>query len=126
MENHLKHWKLVNKEPVECGLLEWAEFFEFGDRYIKNTQFPLCWVSTVFMGIDHNFYYGPEENPPLLFDSMIFEGSLDGEQWRYATYKEAEEGHEQLEKMAEKSTQERASDIMIWIIYALLIWIIFD
>jgi len=126
METSLKYWKLENKIPVECGLFEWAEYFESRERLIRNTQMPLCWVSTVFLGIDHSFCFGPEKRLPILFESMIFDGSLDGEQWRYATYKEAEEGHEQLCGMAEKAIQNHSANIMISILGLLLVWMVFD
>lgn len=48
-------------------------------------------VSTVFLRLDHNFF---GEGPPILFETMIFGGPLDGYQLRYATWEEAEEGHE--------------------------------
>ena len=122
-----KFWKLEGKKIVQCkDVLEWGEFFEKKERFIKNTQMPLCWISTVFLGLDHSFYFGPEERPPILFESMIFGGPLEDEMDRYSTYEEAEEGHETLCKMAEKATQDYAANIMVWIMSALLIWIIFD
>jgi hypothetical protein len=47
-------------------------------------------VSTVFLGLDHNFGFGRK---PLLFETMIFGGKHDQYQERYSTYKEAEKGH---------------------------------
>jgi len=126
MESFLKHWKLVGKTPVECGLFEWAEFFETERRFIKYTEMPLCRVSTIFIGLDQSVLWGPGSKRPILFESMIRGGSLDGEQWRYATYEEAEEGHKQLCGMAGKATQSHAASIMISIIAALLVWLIFD
>lgn len=46
-------------------------------------------MSTVFLGLDHNFSGGE----PILFETMIFGGPLDGEQRRYHTYDQAERGH---------------------------------
>lgn len=46
-------------------------------------------VSTVLLGIDHNWGDGP----PLIFETMIFGGEYDAEQWRYSRRDEAEEGH---------------------------------
>lgn len=46
-------------------------------------------VSTVFLGLDHS-WSGP---PPLLFETMVFGGTLDQEQVRYSTWDEAEAGH---------------------------------
>lgn len=46
-------------------------------------------VSTVWIGLDHN--YGDE--PPLIFETMVFDGPLDGETVRYSTWTEAQAGH---------------------------------
>lgn len=47
-------------------------------------------VSTVWLGLDHGFGYGP----PLIFETMIFGGEHDNDTWRYATLDEALEGHQ--------------------------------
>jgi hypothetical protein len=47
-------------------------------------------VSTVFLGLDHSY---SEEGPPILFETMVFNGPLHDEMERYATYDEAEAGH---------------------------------
>lgn len=127
IDEYGKHWKLENKIPVECGLFEWAEFVETNGRHIKKTQFPSVWISTVFLGIDHrlNFYLKEEEEPPILFESMIFGGEYDQEQWRYETYKESEEGHEKLCQMSEKAIQSQSADILAGIIITLIVWVIF-
>ena len=46
-------------------------------------------VSTVWLGIDHQYGAGP----PLIFETMIFGGPLDEEQWRYSTENSAIAGH---------------------------------
>ena len=46
-------------------------------------------VSTIFLGLDHSFGNGP----PLLFETRVFGGSMDGDMRRYITRKEAERGH---------------------------------
>lgn len=46
-------------------------------------------VSTVFLGLDHGYGGGL----PILFETMVFGGKLDENQWRYSTYQEAVEGH---------------------------------
>jgi len=50
-------------------------------------------ISTVFLGIDHSFGFG---EGPLLFETMVFNGPLDGEQDRYSTWDEAEAGHKAM------------------------------
>lgn len=46
-------------------------------------------VSTVFLGLDHQF----DDGPPLLFETMIFGGKHDDYCERYATIEEARDGH---------------------------------
>lgn len=45
-------------------------------------------VSTVFLVYDHGW-----PDCPLLFETMVFGGALDGTQERYSTWDEAEAGH---------------------------------
>ena len=89
-----KKYILKGKEIVEASLMEWATFFEGKDRIVKQETLPNgLRVSTVFLGIDHNFGDGE----PLLFESMVF-GIKDDEeiQQRYSTYEQAEKGHQEL------------------------------
>jgi hypothetical protein len=50
-------------------------------------------VSTVWMGIDHNFF---GEGPPLIFETQIFGGDLDGYIWRWPNIDAARAGHDQV------------------------------
>lgn len=50
-------------------------------------------VSTVFLGIDHNF---GDDGPPILYETMIFGGSLEGETRRYCTREDAMACHENV------------------------------
>jgi hypothetical protein len=83
-----------NGDPVECtDLLEWARWFETKERIVsQNTicEVPRIWVSTVFLGLDHNF---SDEGPPVLFETMIFIDKSVDHCWRYATRIEALHGH---------------------------------
>jgi len=83
---------LDGKEPVEVSdIVTWATWFEAADRIVKQTTPSKdVRVSTVFLGLDHQFGKGP----PLLFETMVFGGRQDGDQWRYSTWDEAAAGHE--------------------------------
>lgn len=48
------------------------------------------WISTTWLGLDHNFGAGP----PLIFETMIFGGDYDEHCWRWATREAALAGHE--------------------------------
>lgn len=59
-------------------------------------------VSTVWLGLDHQFGGGP----PLIFETMIFgSGPLDNEMRRYSTEAEALAGHAEMVKMAAEADQ---------------------
>ena len=95
------------KEPVPIDDLQlWAAVFE-DNQIVKQesitelaglwTPFEHPWVSTVFLGLDYNF---SNEGPPIVFETMIFNGIYDHkEQWRYSTWDEAMKGHERAVKM---------------------------
>lgn len=78
--------------PVD-DVLVWGRWFESADRRVAATESAGVRVSTVFIGLDHNFF---GQGPPLLFETMIFGSDhpdLDAYQRRYSTWEEAEIGH---------------------------------
>ena len=85
-------------QPVPCDLLTWARWFETAERHVAHDMDEgdasgvRVRVSTVFLGLDHN-YSG--EGPPVLWETMVFGGVLDGEQERYATLAAALGGHQE-------------------------------
>lgn len=86
------HYILRGREIVECDLWTWARWFETTpqDRIVLQEQIGVLWVSTVFLGLDHNF---SQIGQPILFETMILD---DGEGLyctRCATYAEAEAMH---------------------------------
>lgn len=84
-------------EPVpEDDIVAWAKWFEKAKRQIARTTIREAFVSTVFLGIDHQFL---PDGPPLLWETMIFGGKHDGYQDRYATQKDALKGHEEACKL---------------------------
>jgi len=86
----MKNYILKGHEVVASDdLMAWARCFESADRVVAKTTINGVDVSTVFLGLDHQF----GEGPPLVFETMVFGGSLDGEQERYSTWAEAEAGH---------------------------------
>jgi hypothetical protein len=66
-------------EPVEeLDLMAWARWFERRDngRIVKHQHIGDVLVSTVFLGIDHNWL---RTGPPVLWETMVFGGPLAGE-----------------------------------------------
>jgi hypothetical protein len=91
-DKYILHGKDIIPEP---DLLAWAEWFEDpSNRVIAKTMVGPIEVSTVFLGLDHNWGSGE----PILFETMIF-GIPEGDKENYyerrcATYEEAEAMHE--------------------------------
>lgn len=79
---------------------EWATDYENQvDRRVAKTH--LWWggyVSTVWLGLDHNFY---SDGPPLIFETMVFPSNSYDEldMARYSTEAEAKAGHERMVKV---------------------------
>ena len=100
---HHGRYVLIGQTPVpEPDLFKWGEFIECDSNRIvrqENLISLIGWVrvSTVFLGIDHNWGGGE----PLLFETMVFGGPLDGEIClRYPTWDRAENGHHRIRRMA--------------------------
>lgn len=72
-----KHYRLdEHGNPVACSLVEWATMFEkMAERRVALTIFGDFEVSTVFLGLDHNF---GEEGPPILWETMVFTKKTGG------------------------------------------------
>jgi hypothetical protein len=84
-----------NGEPMPCNdLKEWADWYEHSDnRVVARDDVGQAFVSTVFLSIDHSFG-GPV---PILWESMIFNGPLNGECTRCSGSREqAEAMHVQM------------------------------
>lgn len=76
----------------ESDLLTWARWFEDAgeNRVVARTAVGTVTVSTVFLGVDHQF---SPDGPPLIFETLVFGGPHDGTMDRYSTWDEAERGH---------------------------------
>lgn len=87
-------WVLdADHNAVPCNdVLEWAEMFEVRDqRRVAWDKVGDFTISTVFLGINHQYFDGP----PLVFETMVFEGDSRDELecYRYSTWAEAMAGH---------------------------------
>lgn len=96
-----EYYILDGKEPIEMpDAITWAAQFERADGIVEQTILSQgIRVSTVFLGLNHQWGDGP----PLLFETMIFGGEHDEDQWRYSTWDEAVAGHTAA---VEKATRE--------------------
>lgn len=88
-----KFYILDNRKAVPCDSRAWARAMERKDEWrVGNDTIGDARVSTVFLGLDHAM---PGE-PPAIFETMVFGGPLHEEMVRYATWEEAEAGHQAM------------------------------
>jgi hypothetical protein len=91
-------------KPITVG--QWGELRMAENDYIRvgSTRIKGFWVSTTWLGIDHKFGLGP----PVIFETMVFRmkrgkivspGGFDSYQVRYADYRQAEYGHDNICRM---------------------------
>jgi len=85
----MDHWILEGKVPKQADLMTWATWFEKAHRHVAQSEQNGVKVSTVFLGLDHQWGDGP----PLIFETMIFGGEHDEWQERCSTWDEAEAMH---------------------------------
>ena len=75
-------------QPID--LMQWAEMTkDHKKRQIAETFIGETRISTVWLGLDHGLSGGK----PLIFETMIFGGPCDQDQWRYGSRTLAESGH---------------------------------
>lgn len=86
-------------EPVESDFLSMAQWMEEGRNFLvarEEIGGDDVLVSTIFLGLDHNYGFGNDARPTL-FETMVFGERLGEElheaQWRCATWDEAVAQH---------------------------------
>jgi len=101
----------------EPDLLTWARWFEEADRHVGLESVGPYRVSTVFLGLDHDFpaaIFPGHLRPPLIFETMVFDESREESspwfgrkfhpsfnfQRRYRSWDDAKAGHEYAVKIA--------------------------
>jgi hypothetical protein len=85
--------------------MEWAQWLEnYSNCMVGWTQVTSqVRVSTIFLGLDHRW---SGSGPPILFETMIFGGPLDRSMWRYASWDDAQAGHNAAVGKARAATKE--------------------
>jgi hypothetical protein len=87
-----------NGQPL--GTMDWAfRFADWSYKRVAKTKVGDVEVSTVWLGLDHGY----EDTGPLIFETLVFGGPLDGEMERYATEAEALAGHEAMVARVERA-----------------------
>jgi hypothetical protein len=89
----------ITPVPVD-DVIAWGRWFETAERHVAQDMDEAddrtgrkVRVSTVFLGLDHN-YSG--RGKPVLWETLVFGGPLDGEQDRYTSHAAAFKGHQAM------------------------------
>lgn len=90
--------------PVET-IEEWARAFDTKKRIVAQDRIGGCFISTVFLGIDHQ--YG--DGPPLIFETMIFRGGDGDETMRCESWEQAERQHKDAVAMVRREIKEKVN-----------------
>lgn len=102
----------------EPDFLKWGLWIETAERHVAIDDIGKYKVSTIFLGLDQSF---SDDGPPLLFETMVFEYSKNhkglGRDWiaaddfdmfRYATWDEAQAGHNRLAALVRREVEQVA------------------
>lgn len=84
--------RFYDMDGNEISIDEWSSLLEFSDRHIGDETKDGYRISTVLLGLDHD-YFG--RGDPIIFETMIFEEDTVNDVYmeRYCTKEEAELGH---------------------------------
>lgn len=78
-------------QPID--MISWTNLFsDEGYQRVRADDIGDVHVSTVWIGLNQAF----RDGPPLIFETMIFGGTYDEDQWRYSTEDEAIASHDRL------------------------------
>jgi len=95
--NQKLFFRLKHRKPAPCLFTQYTKCQMSKKKFIRRTYFDGFWVSTVFLGIDHNHF---EDNNPITFETMIFQQGehdihhhLDQTQLRAHSHREALNNH---------------------------------
>lgn len=98
-----------NKRLRRATTGQWMRWFaqNGGSVRIGMTRIgPRVGVSTVFLGIDRRLFGIGRR--PLVYETMIFGGPLNGEQRRYSSWDDAETGHRDAVRKARAAQKARS------------------
>lgn len=92
-----KYYLNEQNEPVRCTCEEYGKNYrEYESRRMKSklkTVINGSEVSTVFLSIDHGYF---DSGNPVLWETMVFGGALDGVMERYSNREDAVKGHKTM------------------------------
>lgn len=92
MPNH--YYKLVGQIPVAVdSFMEWSLWIMSASTTVMINELNDSMISTRFVGIDLNPGSSNSKSQPMVFETLVMGGVLDGKINRYPTWDEAIQGH---------------------------------
>ena len=91
----LRYWA---RDGSEITMEQWVELLrDFDYKRVALTRLTDdISVSTVWLGLEHAFHFGPGPEPDFpvhIFETLVFGSTMDGEMRRYGTEAAALDGH---------------------------------
>ena len=90
------YYILFGHEIIPCDVFTWMRWHQITDHIIYRDKVGEIVVSTIFFGLKERSH---PNSPQLIFETMVFGGSLGEYRKRYETYSEAAEGHQKVLSM---------------------------
>ncbi len=107
MDRRVMHGRYILDDEgnpvVEEDILKWGHWFETNDRHVADDKVNGVRISTVFLGLDHNFSFADGMGDPVLWETMVFGGTYDQEMDRYTSKDDALAGHARWVKKVRES-----------------------
>lgn len=79
-----------NRQGKEITIDEWYKLFTEEYKRIARDKIGESDISTVWLGLDHGW---EDNSAPVIFETLVFNGPLDGVMEHYSTEEEAIKGH---------------------------------
>lgn len=101
-----KEGRYFDRRGNSLSFREWTMLFEMRESYriVKQEYIGNYWISTVWLGLNHNYGFGP----PLIFETMVFNHSMP----RPPRFPETEYGTDEFDQWLEDyPEQTSASDL---------------
>jgi hypothetical protein len=94
MEIMLNYYKLEGQTPVAVeSFMEWSLWIMSASTTVMINELKDSIISTRFVGIDLNPGSSNSNSQPMVFETLVMGGALDGKKNFYPAWDEAIQGH---------------------------------
>ena len=94
MEIMTPYYKLEGQIPVAVeSFMEWSLWMLSAKTIVMINELKDSIISTRFVGIDLNLGSCNSESKPMVFETLVMGGAMDGKRNFYPTWDEAIQGH---------------------------------